>query len=109
MPNALIEPFVAGTIAILDVIAPSMAFNVETSGCVVPCGHSVRKPKGVGGTTVAFKTKDCAVVGAPQPLSATLTSNGVAVGGRTGEVLVSSTRHGVNSKSERPPTAGGAK
>ena len=57
-PKALIAPFTVGTIAILDVIAPSMAFSVETSGCVVPAGQRVRKPKGAGGTTVAFSAKD---------------------------------------------------
>ena len=35
-PKALTAPFVVGTIAMFDVIAPSIAFNVETSGCVVP-------------------------------------------------------------------------
>ena len=57
-PKALITPFVVGTIAILEVIAPSIAFSVETRGCVVSWGQSVRKPKGPGGTTVAFSTKD---------------------------------------------------
>ncbi len=31
-----------GTMAMLEVIAPSLAFKVETSGCVPPLGHSVR-------------------------------------------------------------------
>jgi hypothetical protein len=35
-PKMLMDPFVVGTIAMLDVTAPSMAFKVETSGCVEP-------------------------------------------------------------------------
>jgi hypothetical protein len=35
-PKMLIDPFAAGTIARLEVIAPSMAFRVEASGCVEP-------------------------------------------------------------------------
>jgi len=35
-PKMLMEPFAVGTIAMLDVIAPSMAFRVETSGCGEP-------------------------------------------------------------------------
>ena len=31
-PKILIDPFVVGTIARLEVIAPSIAFRVETSG-----------------------------------------------------------------------------
>jgi hypothetical protein len=31
-PKILIDPFAAGIIAMLDVMAPSMAFRVETSG-----------------------------------------------------------------------------
>ena len=30
--NALTEPLVVGTMAMFDVIAPSMAFNVDTKG-----------------------------------------------------------------------------
>src|ERR1700739_3321275 len=55
-PKMLIDPFAAGTIARLDVIAPSIAFSVEASGWLEPCGHNVRKPSGPGGTTVAFST-----------------------------------------------------
>jgi hypothetical protein len=40
--KALTDPFVVGTIAMLDVIAPSNAFNVATPGCGAPCGHKVR-------------------------------------------------------------------
>jgi hypothetical protein len=35
-PKMLIDPFPAGTIAMLDVTAPSMAFRVETSGWADP-------------------------------------------------------------------------
>ncbi len=35
-PKILIDPFAAGTIARLDVIAPSPAFRVETSGLADP-------------------------------------------------------------------------
>jgi hypothetical protein len=34
--NTVIEPFVVGTIARFDVIAPSTAFNVAASGCCSP-------------------------------------------------------------------------
>src|SRR5438270_11298536 len=57
-PKPLIKPLVVGTIAMLEVIAPSTAFRVETRGRVVPCGQSVRNPNGAGGTTVAFNTYD---------------------------------------------------
>ena len=49
-------PFVAGTMAIFDVIAPSPAFNVDTNGFVSPFDQSVRKLKALEGTTVALKT-----------------------------------------------------
>ena len=55
-PKALTEPFVVGTIAIFEVIVPSGAFSVETSGLIAPCGHKVKKPSTPGGTTVAFNT-----------------------------------------------------
>jgi hypothetical protein len=35
-PKALTEPLVVGTIAMFEVIEPSMAFNVDTKGCVAP-------------------------------------------------------------------------
>jgi hypothetical protein len=34
--NALTEPFVVGTIAMFEVIAPSPAFKVETKGRAAP-------------------------------------------------------------------------
>jgi len=42
LAKALIVPFVVGTIAMFEVIAPSTAFNVDTTGRVCPCGHKVR-------------------------------------------------------------------
>ena len=95
--NELIKPFAVGTIARFDVTTPSLAFNVETRGRAVPCGQSVRKLKGPGGTTVAFKTKDWAVAGAPQPLNITLTSIVPVNGGKPGVFLVSNTRQGVKA------------
>src|ERR1019366_8084042 len=56
LANALIDPFVVGTIARFEVIAPSTAFSVDTVGRVCPCGHNVKYPSGVGGTTVTLKT-----------------------------------------------------
>src|ERR1019366_6155333 len=56
LAKALIDPLVAGTIARFEVIAPSSAFSVDTSGRVCPCGHNVKYPSGVGGTTVTLKT-----------------------------------------------------
>ncbi len=42
-----------GTIAIFEVIDPSTAFKVETSGRVPPSGHSVRYPNDPEGIAVA--------------------------------------------------------
>jgi hypothetical protein len=41
--KASLLPLVLGTMAMFDVIAPSLAFSVETVGCGEPSGHSVRK------------------------------------------------------------------
>ena len=49
-------PLFVGTMAMLDVTAPSMAFKVETVGWFSPFGHKDKKPSPLGGTTVAFKT-----------------------------------------------------
>jgi len=54
--KASMDPFVVGTMAILEVMAPSPAFKVETMGCICPAGHSVRKPSEPEGTTVALNT-----------------------------------------------------
>ena len=56
------------TIAVLDVIDPSSAFNVDTSGCGIPSGQSVRNPSEPEGTTVAFTTYAWALVGMLQLL-----------------------------------------
>ena len=66
--KASIDPFVVLTIAMFDVTDPSCAFNVDTSGCGVPSGQSVRKPSGPEGTTVAFVTIAWAFVGTLQSL-----------------------------------------
>jgi hypothetical protein len=63
--NELIWPLFVGTIARFEVIEPSIAFSVETSGRAVPCGHNVRKPSEPGGTTVALNTNDWAAAGYP--------------------------------------------
>jgi len=107
--NALTEPLVAGTSAMFEVTEPSIAFSVETRGCVRPCGHNVRKPSGPGGTTVAFNTYDWADAGAPQPPLATLTSFCPLNGGVPGGLRESSTRHGVKLNSDNPPASGNAK
>ncbi len=54
--NALINPFVVGMIAMLELTAPSNELSVEARGCGAPCGHKVRNPSPPGGTTVAFST-----------------------------------------------------
>jgi hypothetical protein len=90
--NTLIDPVVVGTIAILLVTAPSVAFSVATSGWVCPCGHMVMKPKGPGGTTVTLNTKARAVAGTPQGLAVTFTSIVVLKGGVPGGRRESSTR-----------------
>ena len=63
----LICVLVVGTIARLEVIAPSPAFKVETNGRTEPWGQSVRNPKLAGGTTVAFITYACEIGGEEQP------------------------------------------
>ena len=45
-----------GTIARLEVTAPSSAFSDDTVGWTCPCGHSVKYPSTDGGTTVALNT-----------------------------------------------------
>src|SRR5690349_13826444 len=91
-PKILIDPFAAGTIARLEVIAPSPAFRVETNGLTAPCGHSVKKPRGPGGTTVAFSTYACAAAGAPQDAAATFRSIFPLNGCEPAGFRVSSTR-----------------
>ena len=93
--NALMDPFVVGTIAMFEVTAPSRAFSVETTGCDAPCGQSVKKPNDEGGTTVAFRTNASADTGAPQPLVTTPTSLAPLNGGEPAGLRVSMTRHGV--------------
>ncbi len=66
-----IEPFAVGTIAMLDVMAPSIAFNVETTGRPWPSGHRVMKPSDAGGTTVVLNTYACATLEGVQALLAT--------------------------------------
>jgi len=47
---ASIKLFELGTNAMFDVIAPSIAFSVEASGCDVPFAQSVRWPSPAEGT-----------------------------------------------------------
>src|SRR4051794_1678095 len=92
--NALMFPFVVGTIAMLDVTHPSTAFNVATVGCVAPCGQSVKYPSGPGGTTVALNTCAWAVDGTPHPLSVAATGRTPLNGGLPEGWRLSSTRQG---------------
>src|SRR5271157_1386731 len=96
-----------GTIAMLEVIAPSIAFSVETTGCCSPFGHNVRYPRGPCGTTVALKTYACAASGGSHTLTATslpsVPLNNPPVW------RVSSTRQGADGYSDSPPTPGAAK
>ena len=97
LAKALIDPLVVGTIARFEVIAPSSAFSVETTGRVCPCGHNVRYPRYAGvpcGTTVTLITCACAVAGIPHALALTATSRDVIAADPDG-CRVSSTRHGV--------------
>src|ERR1035438_5523772 len=94
LANALIDPFVVGTIAMFDVIAASSAFSVATTGRTCPCGHSVKYPIDAGGTTVTLITCACALAGIPHALALTATSR-FEMGKDPAGSRVSSTRHGV--------------
>src|ERR1700674_472854 len=107
--NTLIDPVVVGTMAMLLVIAPSVAFSVAASGRDCPWGNMVMKPKGPGGTTVALNTKAWAVAGAPQGLAVTFTSRVVLNGGVPAGSRESSTRQGATVYSDSPPAPAGAK
>src|SRR5664280_666362 len=75
-PNAYAStfPLVLATIAMLEVIQPSIAFSVENGrGLPVPSGHSVRYPSPPWGTTVALRTYACACAGGSHGLSTTST------------------------------------
>jgi hypothetical protein len=95
--NASIDPFVVGTMAMLEAITPSSAFSVDTTGCASFSGHNVRYPKPNVGTTVAFSTKASALDGIPQELLVTLTGSVPFI--KPLDDLVSSTRHGVTVNS----------
>src|ERR1700674_3447462 len=101
--NTLTDPVVVGTIAILLMMAPSVAFSVAASGWVCPCGHMVMKPKGPGGTTVALNTKAWAVAGTPHGLPVTFTSRVVLKGGVPSGRRESSTRQGGGGYKDSPP------
>ena len=58
---------------------------------------------------MAFRTKDCAEAGAPQPLEVTSTSTFPLNGRAPAGLRVSITRHGVKEKNDSPPVSGGAK
>src|ERR1035438_8729401 len=96
LANALIDPFVVGTIAMFDVIAASNAFNVATTGRACPCGHSVKYPIEAGGTTVTLNTNACPLDGIPHTLALTATSRFV-IGKDPDGSRVSNTRHGVTA------------
>jgi hypothetical protein len=53
---ASIAPLSVGTIAMFDVVTPSVAFRVDASGCARIEGQRVRNCTGAKGTTVAFST-----------------------------------------------------
>jgi hypothetical protein len=97
----------AGTVAAFDFTLPSMEFNVATSGCVWPVGHSVRNPKGPEGTTATFSEYATAVDGMPQALLGIAKSRAVCLGSPgppKGPVAlrVSATRHGVIGTKREP-------
>src|SRR5436309_14830877 len=61
------SPFLpAGTIAAFAMIAPVLAFRVETRGCDCPSGQIVRKPKLSFATAVEFREYALAVEGTLQ-------------------------------------------
>src|SRR5271166_7144672 len=94
------KPLLVGTTARFDVISPSYAFRVETTGWDCPFAHSDRYPNGPGGTTVALATMACARGGRPQEGTMALTAS-VPENWPLGRV--SRTRHGVKVNSDRPP------
>src|SRR5579864_105321 len=86
--------------AAFDLILPSMEFNVATSGCGCPVGHSVRNPSEPEGTTATFSEYATAVDGMPQTLAGMAKSREVCLGSPgppKGPVTlrVSAMRHGV--------------
>ena len=67
MTNALIDPLTpAGTTAALVTTAPDKALSVQTSGCAVPVGPSVRYPSGPDDATDALIEYACALAATPQ-------------------------------------------
>src|SRR5664280_474933 len=108
---ASIFPLLVGTIAMFEVIMPSIAFKVEAKGRGWPSGHKVRYPNGPCGTTVALKTYACAAAGGPHGLSTTSTGGlRVPLKGRPLPTLrVSMTLQGRTPYSDRPHKHAGAK
>src|SRR5580693_5777761 len=109
--KASILPLMLGTTAMFEVVNPSRAFRVETTGCSLLSGHSVRKLKVGEGKTVALKTYACEVVGIAQGPSTTSTGGfrlplkGVPLPIER----VSSVRHGTAGYRDSPPDSNGAK
>ena len=66
--QASLLPLTFGTMAMFEVIAPSLAFSVDTIGCCSVSGHGERKLSAPCGMTVALKTYPCEVEGGPQGL-----------------------------------------
>src|ERR1035437_7476709 len=113
-PNAYAStfPLVLATIAMLEVIQPSIAFSVENGrGLPVPSGHSVRYPSQPCGTTVALRTYACACAGGSHGLSTTSTGGlRVPLKARPLSTLrVSMTLQGRTPYSDSPPGPVGAK
>src|SRR5664279_89625 len=104
-------PLVVDTIAMLEEIDPSSAFNVETPGRPMPSGHSVRYPSAPCGTTVALKTYACAKLDVPHPVSTTSAGGlRIPLKGRPPPTLrVSMTLQGCTPYSDSPPVPAGAK
>jgi hypothetical protein len=96
---------VVGTMAMLEVIAPSLALSVETPGWVPPAAHKVGQLNVAEGSTVAFRA--CAVAGGAQLLPCTGTVSVPSTG--RGPLRVSNTRHRVTVQSDNPPVPGAAK
>ncbi len=92
--NTLICVSPPGAIAMLAVICPFNAFNVEASGCTAPSAHNVRYPSSGSGTTVALNKYAATALVPPHPLPWTLTLIVPSNGGAPDGFRVSNTRHG---------------
>src|SRR5580698_10554963 len=102
---ASMEPLLVGTIAMFDVIQPSGAFSVDTTGWFCPSGHSVIYANVGDGITVAFATYPSAAVGTPHPLLGKFTGgfSNPLKGCPPPRPRESNTRQGASGYKDSPP------